>query len=61
MTSTTTTPLEDEHAARWRQWQLANTKSNRKAATWARVGFAVILTAAAAWLGLQLMASPAWS
>jgi hypothetical protein len=61
MSITTTTPREDEHAERWRQWQLGNARSNRTAATWARIGFAVILTAAAVWLGLQLLASPAWS
>jgi hypothetical protein len=52
---------EDEHAEHWRQWQLGNARSNRKAATAARIGFAIILTAAAAWLGLQLLSSPAWS
>jgi hypothetical protein len=56
-----TTPHEDEHAEHWRQWQLASARSNRQAATWARIGFAIILTAAAAWLGLQLLTSPAWS
>ena len=61
MSNTTTTPRDDEHAERWRQWQLGNTRSNRQAATWARIGFAVILTAAGAWLALQLLSSPAWS
>jgi hypothetical protein len=61
VSSTTTTPREDDHAERWRQWQLSNTRSNRQAATWARIGFAVILTAAGAWLAFQLMSSPAWS
>jgi hypothetical protein len=61
MSMTTTTPREDDQAERWRLWQLGNTRSNRQAATWARIGFAVILTAAAAWLGLQLLSSPAWS
>ncbi|MBI2828483.1 MAG: hypothetical protein HYX77_04330 [Acidobacteria bacterium] len=60
MSITTTAARDDEHAEPWRQWQLANAKSNRKAAIQARIGFAFILTAAGAWLGLQLLSSPAW-
>lgn len=61
MSITTIAPREDEHAESWRRWQLGNVKSNRRAATRARIVFAFVLTAAAAWLGLQLLSSPAWS
>jgi len=60
MSITTTAPGEDQYAETWRLWQLANAKSSRSAAIQARIVFAVILTAAAAWLGLQLLSSPAW-
>lgn len=60
MSITTTDPRDTEHAELWRQWQLGNTKSNRKAAAQARIGFALVLTTAAAWLGFQLLSSPAW-
>ena len=60
MSITTTAQREDGHADPWQQWQLGNAKSNRRAAAQARIAFAIILTAAAAWLALQLLASPAW-
>jgi hypothetical protein len=41
----TIAPTEDAYAERWRQWQLAYTESSRKAATRARIVFAVVLTA----------------
>lgn len=60
MSITTTVTHESGHADPWQQWQLANAKSNRRAAAQARIGFAIVLTAAFAWLGLQLLSSPAW-
>lgn len=58
--STATVPTEDPHAERWRRWQVGYAKSSRRAAIRARLVFAVVLTGAAAWLGLQLLSSPAW-
>ena len=60
MSITTTAQREDGQADPWQQWQLANVKSNRRAAAQARIAFAIILTTAAAWLALQLLSSPAW-
>jgi hypothetical protein len=45
MSIATIVPTEDAYAERWRQWQLAYTESSRKAATRARIVFAVVLTA----------------
>jgi hypothetical protein len=61
MSITTTAPHEDEYADRWRKWQLANGKSNRRSSIQARVAIALVLTAAAVWLALQLVSSPAWA
>ncbi|MBI3047524.1 MAG: hypothetical protein HYY76_04365 [Acidobacteria bacterium] len=55
MSMTTTAPREDEYAERWRQWQSGNVNSSRRAATRARIVFALVLTAAVAWLGLQIL------
>lgn len=55
MSITTTAPREDEHAERWQQWQLGNAKSSRTAAIRERIVFALILTAAGGWLGLQIL------
>ena len=52
--STTTTPAEDTHAERWRQWQSANAEDSRNAAARARIVFTVIFIAAAGWVGLSL-------
>jgi hypothetical protein len=60
MSITTTAPPEDAYAEPWRQWQLRNAKGSRRAAARARIVFAGVLTVAAAWLGLQLLSSPAW-
>ena len=54
MSIATIAATEDAYAERWRQWQSAYTERNRKAATWARIVFTVVLTALAAALGLQL-------
>lgn len=58
MSITTAAQPDDEYAERWRQWQVGNAKSSRRAAIQARVAFAVVLTAAIAWLVLQLLSSP---
>jgi hypothetical protein len=60
MSITTTVPREDEHADRWRKWQLRNEASSRKGAKQARIVLTVILTVLAAWLGLQLLSSQLW-
>jgi hypothetical protein len=53
-------PLAAEHddAARWRAWELGYRTSSHRAAIQMRVVFAVFLTGAAAWLGLQLFSMP---
>jgi hypothetical protein len=61
MSITTTAPREDEYAERWRQWQVSNAESSRKAVSRARIVFAVVLTALGAWLGLQLLSLQLWS
>lgn len=55
MSVITMAPRADEYAERWRRWQLGNATSSRSAATRARVVFALVLTAAVAWLGLQIL------
>lgn len=55
MSVTTMAPRADEHAERWRQWQIGNANSSRSAASRARIVFALVLTAAVAWLGLQIL------
>jgi hypothetical protein len=44
---------------RWREWERGYRTSSRRAAVHARIAFAVLLTGAAAWLGLQLFSMPA--
>lgn len=61
MSITLIAPREDAYPERWRQWQLRSAASSRKSATRARIVFTVILTALAAWLGLQLLSSPLWA
>ena len=57
MSITMTPPTEDAYADRWRHWQRKNDKSSRKSARQARIVLAVVMTAAIAWLGLQLLSS----
>jgi hypothetical protein len=45
----------DDDAARWQAWQHNYRISSDRAALHARIGFALLLTATAAWLGLQLL------
>ena len=52
---------EDPQAAQWRQWQASNEDSNRTAAARMRIVFAVLLIAAGAWLGLELLPSQPWA
>jgi type VI protein secretion system component VasF len=61
MSITLSAERDDEHAARWQQWKARNASSDRRSAIQARIVFALVLTASAAWLGLQLLSSPAWS
>lgn len=61
MSITTPIPAEDQQdAERWRAWQHAYATRSRRTAIRARIVCAVMLTGAAAWLGLQLLSSPAW-
>jgi len=50
---------ERDDAARWRAWELGYRNSSHRAAIHARIAFTILLTGAAAWLGLQLMTMPA--
>lgn len=54
MANQSTAPREDEYAERWRQWQVGNARSSRRGEIQARIVFAVVVTLAAAWLGLRL-------
>ena len=49
---------ETDDAKRWRQWERRYRNSSRRAATQARIAFTILLTGAAAWLGLQLWTMP---
>ena len=53
MSLMTVVPPEDD-VERWRQWQLANATSNRKAAAAARVVFTVMFVAVTGWVGWLL-------
>jgi hypothetical protein len=47
--------IEEAHAQRWREWQLANEDSQRRGARHARVAFTLIFIALGVWFGLQLV------
>jgi len=49
---------EHDAAARWREWERDYRNSSHRAAIHARIAFTVLLTGAAAWLGLQLWTMP---
>lgn len=49
---------QQDEAARWTTWEHEYTESSRRTAFHARIAFAIILTGAAAWLGLQLASIP---
>jgi hypothetical protein len=48
----------NDDAARWQAWERSYTNSSGRAAMQARIAFAILLTGAAVWLGLQLMSMP---
>ena len=48
----------NDDAAHWEAWERTYMNSSRRAAFHARIAFAILLTGAAAWLGLQLLSSP---
>jgi len=48
----------NDDASRWQAWERNYMTSSQRAAVHARIAFAIILTGAAAWLGLQLMSIP---
>ena len=49
----------NDESARWQAWESSYMTSSSRTAVQARIAFALLLTAAAAWLGLQLMSMPA--
>jgi hypothetical protein len=53
------TAAELDDAARWRGWELDYRNSSHRAAIHARIAFTILLTGAAAWLGLQIWMMPA--
>ena len=51
--------VENDEAARWHAWERRYRNSSHRAAIHARIAFSILLTGAAAWLGLQLFSMPA--
>jgi hypothetical protein len=49
-------PEDVASAERWRQWQLRNAVTSRKAAKRARIAFTVIFAVLGVWLGRLLLA-----
>jgi len=49
---------QHDEAARWTAWEREYSDSSLRSAFQARVVFALLLTGAAAWLGLKLMTIP---
>jgi hypothetical protein len=59
--SVTPTPMAGDakdESARWQAWERSYMSSSRRAAMQARIAFALLLTATAVWLGLQIMSMP---
>jgi hypothetical protein len=59
--SPTPMPLASDanhESARWQAWERSYMLSSQRAAMQARVAFALLLTATAVWLGLQIMSMP---
>jgi hypothetical protein len=55
------TPLvrdANDESARWQAWERSYMVSSNRAAMQARIAFALLLTATAVWLGLQIMSMP---
>jgi hypothetical protein len=55
------TPLvrdANDESARWQAWDRSYMTSSNRAARKARIAFALLLTASAVWLGLQIMSMP---
>jgi hypothetical protein len=50
--------VEHDEAARWQAWELGYRNSSHRAAIQMRIVFAILLTGASAWLGLQLATIP---
>jgi hypothetical protein len=48
----------NDEAARWKAWQRSYISSSQQSARHARIAFAILLTGAAVWLGLQIMSMP---
>lgn len=49
----------NDESARWQAWERSYMISSQRAAMQARIAFALLLTATAVWLGLQIMSMPA--
>ncbi len=52
------TSAQQDDAARWQAWVDHYGDSSRRAAVHARIAFAILLTGAAVWLGLQILRMP---
>jgi hypothetical protein len=49
---------QQDEGARWDAWKREYGESSRQQTLYAQVAFAIILTVAAAWLGLKIMTIP---
>jgi hypothetical protein len=57
MSAPITADSAEDHAKRWRQWQLNNEHSQRKGARRARLTFTAIFATLILWLGVHLVYS----
>jgi hypothetical protein len=48
----------NDESVRWEAWERSYMTSSHRAAMQARIAFALLLTATAVWLGLQIMSMP---
>ena len=48
----------NDESARWQAWERRYATGSHRAAMQARIAFALLLTATAVWLGLQIMSMP---
>ena len=49
------------HDLRWQEWQVKHARSNRSAARNSRIVAVIVLGAAAVWVLMELLASPAFA
>lgn len=55
MNGSLVSPVEDAHAARWREWQMKNEVADRRSTRRAHMVFTLIFVALGLWFGLQLV------